>query len=278
MEPVGTGARQGVDKARTALPREQRNSARVERAFSFFRGGPLRTENRQLTAASSHFRFLTFDCYGTLIDWETGILAALRPIIRAHGKKIADPKLLELYGEFEAQGEAPPFRPYREVLAGVVRAFGRHLGFTPSPEEQASLAVSLKNWEPWPDTVEALRRLETKFKLAILSNIDDDLFAATGGKLKVRFADVVTAQQSGCYKPCLDLFRLALQRLGASPDQVLHVAQSVYHDVVPAKSLGIATVWVNRPSARPGVGAVRASAEQPDWKIPNLATLAAAAE
>ncbi len=155
---------------------------------------------------------------------------------------------------------------------------GRRLGFTPSFEEQASLAASLRNWKPWPDTVAALQQLNKKFKLAILSNIDDDLFAATARKLKVGFADVITAQQARCYKPCFELFRLALQRLGSSPDQVLHVAQSVYHDVVPAKSLGIATVWVNRPSARPGVGAVKASAEKPDWEIPDLATLAAAAE
>lgn len=219
---------------------------------------------------------LTFDCYGTLIDWESGILGALHPILAVHGKQIEDPRLLELYGELEAEGEAGPYRPYREVLAQVVHGLGRRLGFTPSLEEEASLARSLKNWKPWPDTVAALRQLEKRFKLAILSNIDDDLFAPTARKLKVHFADVITAQQARCYKPCLDLFRLALQRLGASPDQVFHVAQSVYHDAIPAKQLGIFTVWVNRPSARPGVGAVKASREKPDWEIPDLATLAAA--
>jgi len=186
--------------------------------------------------------------------------------------------LLELYGEFEAQGEEPPFRPYREVLGGVVLAFGRRLGFAPSPEEQASLAASLKNWKPWPDTVAALQRLKKKFKLAILSNIDDDLFPSTRGMLQVSFEDVITAQQAHCYKPCLHLFRLALERLGTSPDQVLHIAQSVYHDLVPAKSLGLATVWVNRPSARPGAGAAKASTATPDWEIPDLATLAAAVD
>lgn len=191
---------------------------------------------------------------------------------------MGDSQLLELYGEFEAQGEEPPFRSYHEVLAGVVLAFGRRLGFTPSREEQASLAASLKDWEPWPDTVAALHQLRRKFKLAILSNIDDDLFTSTGRKLQVPFEDVITAQQARCYKPCLDLFRLALRRLGTSPNQVLHVAQSVYHDLVPAKSLGLATVWVNRPSARPGVGAVKAGAATPDWEVPDLATLAAAVD
>jgi len=143
-------------------------------------------------------------------------------------------------------------------------------------EEEASLARSLKNWKAWSDTVSALQQLQKKFKLAICSNIDDDLFAPTARKLKIHFTDVITAQQARCYKPCRDLFRLALQRLNASPDQVLHVGQSIYHDVVPAKGLGMSTVWVNRPSARAGVGAVKASAEKPDWEIPDLATLAAA--
>ncbi|HVO62592.1 MAG TPA: haloacid dehalogenase type II [Terriglobales bacterium] len=223
----------------------------------------------------ARFQFLTFDCYGTLIDWETGILAALHPIVSAHGKQVDDARLLELYGELEAEGEAGPYRPYREVLAGVVHGLGRRLGFTPSLEEEASLAHSLKNWKPWPDTVAALQQLQKKFKLAVLSNIDDDLFAPTGRKLKIHFADVITAQQARCYKPCLDLFRLALQRLDTSPDQVLHIAQSVYHDAVPAKKLGIASVWVNRPSPRAGVGAVKPSSAKADWEIPDLATLAA---
>ena len=236
----------------------------------------LAPENRTLKSALSQAEFLTFDCYGTLIDWETGILGALRPIVARHGKEIADAQLLELYGAFEAQGEQPPYRPYREVLAGVVHSLGQRLGFSSSLDEEASLAGSLRNWKPWPDTVTALRRLSKKFKLAVFSNIDDDLFAPTARKLQVRFADVITAQQANCYKPCHDLFHLGLKRLGASPKQVLHIAQSVHHDVVPAKSLGLATVWVNRPSARAGVGAVKASKEKADWEVPDLATVAAA--
>lgn len=200
----------------------------------------------------------------------------MRPIITAHGKHIEDARLLELYAQLEAEGESGAYRPYREVLAGVVHGLGRRLGFTPSLEEEASLACSLKHWKPWPDTVAALQQLQSRYKLAILSNIDDDLFAPTGRKLKVHFTDVITAQQAGCYKPCLELFRLALKRLNASPDKVLHVAQSIYHDAVPAKKLGIATLWVNRPSARAGVGAVKPSAEKADWEVPDLATVAAA--
>ncbi len=235
------------------------------------------TENRELKSALSRFRALTFDCFGTLIDWETGILSALRPILAAHNKSIEDGQLLELYAEFEAQAEQGRYQPYRDVLGYVVHAMGQRLGFTPSLEEEKSLAASLRNWKPWPDTVTALQQLKTRFQLAVLSNVDDDLFIPTAHKLQTKFDHVITAQQAQCYKPCLNLFRLGLSRIGVAPEQVLHVAQSVYHDVEPAKSLGMATVWVNRPSARPGVGAVRASSAKPDWEIPDLATLARAA-
>jgi 2-haloacid dehalogenase len=132
-------------------------------------------------------------------------------------------------------------------------------------------------WKPWTDTVAALRRLKSRFRLAILSNVDDDLFAGTRPQLAVDFDEVVTAQQAQAYKPSLKLFELGLSRIHAPAHRVLHVAQSVYHDVVPAQSLGLATVWVNRPSARPGVGAVRAAQAKPDLTVCSLAELAAAA-
>ncbi len=220
------------------------------------------------------FRLLTFDCYGTLIDWETGIFSALRPILHEHGKAVSDSTLLELYGEFEAQAEAEQYRSYREVLQSVVCDFGERLGFRPSPAQQRSLPDSLRHWPAFPDTQEALRKLQTKYELAVISNIDDDLFAMTLPKLGVEFREVITAQQAGCYKPCLKLFRMASKRCGISPEHWLHVGQSIYHDVVPAKSLGIATVWVNRPSPRQGVGAVRPASEEPDLQVPDLKTLA----
>jgi 2-haloacid dehalogenase len=224
----------------------------------------------------SRFRYLTFDCYGTLIDWETGIFSAVKPILQHHGKSIDEDRLLKLYGDLELNAEQP-YQPYNDVLKAVVRGFGRELGFTPSAEEEESLPKSLGSWEPWPDTVDALRRLKTRFQLAVISNVDDDLFAATAPKLGVDFDHVITAQQARCYKPSLAIFNLALHRIGVANDKVLHVGQSLYHDVVPAKSLGISTVWVNRPSARPGVGAVKAVEATPDWEIRDLATLAAAA-
>jgi 2-haloacid dehalogenase len=125
--------------------------------------------------------------------------------------------------------------------------------------------------------VEALRQLKSRFRLAILSNVDDDLFAGTRSQLGVDFDAVITAQQAQAYKPSLKLFELALSRINAPAHRVLHVAQSIYHDVVPAQLLGLATVWVNRPSARPGVGAVKAAEAKPDLTVSSLAELAAAA-
>jgi 2-haloacid dehalogenase len=225
----------------------------------------------------TRFEVLTFDCYGTLINWEAGILSALHRVLSAHGKKIADATILKLYGDFEQRSEQGTFRPYREVLESVVRQFAAEFRFTLSPDEARSLPDSLSTWKPWPDTVAALRQLKTRFRLAILSNVDDDLFAGTRPQLGVDFDEVITAQQAQAYKPSLKLFELALSRIHAPAHRVLHVGQSIYHDVVPAQSLGLATVWVNRPSARPGVGAVKAAAANPDLTVSSLAELAAAA-
>jgi 2-haloacid dehalogenase len=225
----------------------------------------------------TRFEILTFDCYGTLVDWEAGILSALRRILSAHDKKADDATLLKLYGDFEQRSEEGPFRSYREVLESVVRRFGTELGFTPSAEQALSLPDSLPTWKPWPDTVAALRRLKTRFRLAILSNVDDDLFAATRPQLGVEFDEVITAQQAQAYKPSRKLFELALRRINAPAHRVLHVGQSIYHDVIPAQALGLATVWVNRPSAQPGVGAVKAAEAKPDLTVSSLEELAAMA-
>jgi 2-haloacid dehalogenase len=221
----------------------------------------------------TRFRVLTFDCYGTLIDWESGIFAALRPILAAHKKTLSDSALLKLYSELEATAEGREFRPYREILQSVVYGFGKRLEFTPTPAQLISLPDSLANWQPFPDTVAALRKLKSRYQLAIVSNVDDDLFARTAPKLEVKFDQIITAQQARAYKPSLKIFKLAQERIGVVPERWLHVGQSVYHDVVPAKSLGITTVWVNRPSRRPGAGAAKSASAQPDLEVPNLQTL-----
>lgn len=225
----------------------------------------------------SRFELLTFDCYGTLINWEDGILRCLHLILGDHGKDTDDATLLQLYGDFEARAERGEYRRYREVLQSVVRQFGEQLGFAPTAQQASSLPESLKEWKPWPDTIIALRQLQTRFRLAIISNVDDDLFAATRPELGVEFDQIITAQQAGAYKPSVKIFELALSRVGVPPHRILHVGQSLYHDVIPAQSLGLATAWVNRPSVRTGVGAVKKAEGRPDLQVSSLEELAACA-
>ncbi|MGO9404997.1 MAG: haloacid dehalogenase type II [Terriglobales bacterium] len=222
----------------------------------------------------SRFTTISFDCYGTLIDWESGILPVLRHVLANHGQSLPDAALLELYGEFEAEVESGPYQSYRDVLQSVVRSFADRLHFEATPAEIRSLPESVPAWQPFPDTVRALRKLKKRYKLVVISNVDDDLFAETRKHLDVDFDGVITAEQARSYKPSLNNFQMALSTLAISPDRLLHAAQSIYHDVVPARSLGISTVWVNRKSARPGIGAVRASAGRPDLEVPDLASLA----
>lgn len=220
------------------------------------------------------FRCITFDCYGTLVDWETGLFGALRPLLAAHGVKVDDAKLLEHYAELETHAEAGEYKKYREVLREVVRGLGQRLGFKPTPAELDALADSIPQWLPFPDTVPALKRMHKKHQLAVISNIDNDLFAQTARRLEVPFDQVITAEQARSYKPSRRNFELALERIGLPPEQVLHVAQSIFHDVVPARALGFATVWVHRPSPRAGAGATPAVKAQPDLEVPDLKALA----
>ena len=216
----------------------------------------------------TRFKAITFDCYGTLIDWESGLLAALRPVLRAHGSVLGDAEILVLYSELEPKAQIP-YRRYRDVLAQVTCHIAGRLGFSISQPEAESLPNSLSNWLPFPDTNEALAKLKTRYQLAIISNTDDELFAATSKHFDVKFDEVITAEQAHAYKPSLAPFHLALQRLGLPRDQVLHVGQSVYHDVLPAQSLGLATVLVQRR----GFGAARPADGMPDLTVSDMKTL-----
>jgi 2-haloacid dehalogenase len=229
----------------------------------------------------SRFTTISFDCYGTLIDWEAGILPVLRTVLANHDQSLPDADILELYGEFEADAESGPYQRYRDVLQSVVRAFAKRFHFEATSAEILSLYESVPKWPPFSDSVPALRERQKRYKLVIISNIDDDLFAETRKHLEAEFEQVITAEQARSYKPSVNNFQMALRTLAISADQLCHAGQSIYHDVVPARSLGISTVWVNRKSARPGVGAVRASAalaseKLPDLEVPDLASLAAA--
>lgn len=222
-----------------------------------------------------HYSVLTFDCYGTLIDWEQGILSAIRGVLEPRGIKRTDQELLALFAATESPIQQGPFQPYRTVLDRTMRQICSDLGFEPTPGEVTALSDSLPSWRPFPDTVAALHRLAGRFKLGIISNVDDDLFAGSAAQLEVGFDWVVTALQVGAYKPSRTNFHRALARIGRPWSEVLHCAQSLFHDVATARSLGLATVWVNRASGRPGAGASPASAATADLVVPDLATLAA---
>ena len=220
------------------------------------------------------FEVLTFDCYGTLIDWETGIWENLKPIFGAHDVRITREDALELYSELEPEAESGEYRDYKTVLKTVLQGFGERLGFTPTGEEQQHFALSVRDWLPFPDTVNALRALKTKYKLAILSNTDNDLFEGTQRHLEVAFDWVITAQQVRSYKPSLNNFRRAIERIGLPKEKILHVAQSLHHDIVPAREIGLHTVWVNRHANRPGASATPSATAQPDLTVPDLQSLA----
>ena len=214
---------------------------------------------------------LSFDCYGTLIDWERGILSALKPLITRQGIALSDSELLQLYGRFEREAQAQtPFVNYRAVLKQVLLSLRSHLKLDVRPQEENLLVESMSQWPAFPDTIAALKALKGRMRLAILSNVDNDLSQLSQAHLKVAFDWVITSEQLESYKPSENNFRYALATFGTTPGQHIHVAQSLYHDIAPATALGIKTVWVNRQGAAstPTIDA------RPDLEVPNLATLA----
>ena len=222
----------------------------------------------------NRFEVLSFDCYGTLIDWEKGILGALQPVFKAHGTSLSDDQTLELYAELELEVQKEgQYVKYKEVLRKVVRQFGSRLGFTPSEFELNCLANSLRDWLPFPDTVPALTTLKKNFKLAVISNVDDDLFAFSAERLQVEFDWVITAEQAKSYKPSLRMFEYAMQKIGRPPERMLHIAQSVYHDIIPAKAMGLSAIWVNRRKGQQDSGATPPASCDSDLEVPDLKSL-----
>lgn len=220
------------------------------------------------------YTYLTFDCYGTLIDWESGIVNAMRPILEAHGVEQTDNQILDLFAELESKIQQPPYRSYRDVLAAVLDGFGERHGFVPTEDERKAFSGSVVDWPAFPDSVAALADLAEHYKLVILSNVDDDLFQGSAERLQANFADVITAQQVGSYKPDPRNFEVLLERLNVPKSEILHVAQSLFHDIAPANAAGLDTVWINRRHGKEGFGATPPQEAQPDLELPDLASLA----
>jgi 2-haloacid dehalogenase len=223
------------------------------------------------------FEVLTFDCYGTLIDWETGIAAGLRGLTATDGREVADEQLLAAYAGHEAALEAGPYLRYRDVLAQAAAGVCGDMGISPTDDELATFGVSVGEWPAFPDSATALAALQERFRLAVITNCDDDLFAASNRRLDVTFDWVVTAQQAGSYKPSHRNFELAFEQIGVPRDRILHVAQSLFHDHVPAKELGLRSVWINRRAGREGSGATPPAEATPDATFPDMASFAEAA-
>ncbi len=225
--------------------------------------------------APSAFRAFTFDCYGTLIDWESGILQALRAL---PGAAADDEALLTAFARHEhAVQAADPAALYPEVLRRVCKAIAGDLGHAASDEDADAFAASIADWPPFPDTVEALAYLRGHGLLMVLSNVDRASFAVSARRLGNPFHAVVTAQDVGSYKPAPAHFEHATALLaehGIAPGDVLHVAQSLYHDIEPGKDAGFATCWIDRRAGRSG-GATPPSDATPDMTFTDLAGLAA---
>lgn len=197
------------------------------------------------------FDVVTFDCYGTLIDWEAGIAHAFLAAAREDGVELEAEDVLRTYAEVEAEIESAPYRPYRQVLQDAALATATRLAWSISPARATFLAESLPDWEPFPDTNRALERLADEgYRLGILSNVDDDLFAGTRRHFTVTLDPVITAEHVWSYKPATGHFTEARRRIGAA--RWLHAAQSYYHDIAPAWEKRIPSVWVNRRGERAG--------------------------
>ena len=214
----------------------------------------------------TRFRALSFDCYGTLIDWETGLLDVLGPWAREHGLDTSDEELLLAYAPNEgAVQRETPTALYPDVLATAFRRTGDGLGAPVSDEWAERLGDSVPDWPAFPDSPDALARLARRYRLIIVSNVHRAGFAGSNERLHGDFAAIITAEDVGAYKPAENHFRAldaTLPELGVERAELLHVAQSLFHDHVPAKREGLPSVWINRRRDRPGWGATQEPTEE----------------
>jgi 2-haloacid dehalogenase len=232
----------------------------------------------------SDFKVLTFDCYGTLIDWESGILAALQPLLARAQPALSDDAVLQAFARHEsAQQTETPAMIYSDLLATVHWQLAEEWGVRPDEAESSRFGASVTDWPAFPDSPSALAYLQRHYRLVILSNVDRASFARSNRRLGVEFDATFTAQDIGCYKPAAANFRYMLARLseqGISPAEILHTAQSLYHDHVPAKRAGLAAAWIDRRHERSGWGATMPPPAEAgyDFRFESLAAMVAAHE
>lgn len=215
---------------------------------------------------------LTFDCYGTLIDWESGILSAVRSVIG--NSHLTDDQILHAYARAEEALEGGPYMPYAQVLRDVMRQIAAEFHVPLTEHQSGAIAASLPSWKAFPDTVAAMHRLRTRFKLGVISNIDDDLFAGTQRTSALPIDWLITAQQCGSYKPSPNNFRQAMAAHHLTPATMLHVAESLYHDIAPCRALGIRCIWVHRRHGKEGSGATFPAHATPSARVTSMTQLA----
>ena len=217
------------------------------------------------------FEVLSFDSYGTLIDWETGIFNALRPLAIRSGKKLTRDQILEVFGRHESpQQKSTPTALYSDILRKVYDRIAKEWKLEINEQEREEFGTSVKNWPPFPDSIEALNYFKNFYKLAILSNIDRGEFEFSKEKLGIEFDLVVTAQDVGSYKPDPRNFAHlinALEKMGFEKSSILHVAESLYHDHVPANAAGLASSWIHRRHNKEGFGAIHVPATEATYNF-----------
>jgi 2-haloacid dehalogenase len=225
------------------------------------------------------FKALTFDCYGTLIDWESGMIEALKPLTGKLSSALSRDEILEAHARHESSQQIQtPAKPYRELLAIVYRRLAEEWGVPVSWSECAAYGRSVKDWPAFADSAGALQYLKQHYKLVILSNVDNESFSASNEKLKVDFNAVYTAEDVGSYKPSSRNFEYMLAKLktlGIQKEQILHTAESTFHDHGPANAFGLASCWIYRRHDRQGFGATMVPAEMPkyDFRFTSMAGL-----
>jgi 2-haloalkanoic acid dehalogenase type II len=228
------------------------------------------------------FDVLSFDCYGTLIDWESGIHTALTPLLSRVDTGLSRDTVLETFARLESNQQAlTPAMPYADLLAEVHGQLATGWAVARDPAEDAQFGASIGDWPAFPDTVEALRYLKQHFRLVILSNVDRTSFQATNQRLGVAFDAIYTAQDIGSYKPDPRNFAYLLDQLkqrGVERHRILHVAQSLFHDHVPANAVGLASAWIDRRHEAGGWGATApvSSGVRYDFRFTSLGALAEA--
>lgn len=191
-------------------------------------------------------RIITFDCYGTLIDWDSGIRNVFQAILESKAAKVSLNEFHKRWNEIEFELIQGPFRPYREILKASVERTIQAFGLPVSPNDGSSLAESMVTWQPFPDVKPSLEKLRERYKIAIISNTENAIIERSIANMNVHFDYVTTAEEAKAYKPSHKIFRLALDRMGATTGDMLHAAFGFNYDIIPAKALGISTVWVNR--------------------------------